>query len=153
MSHPALQYAESTLGVHEIYQEGRTALEALQNATNNLVGSQAKRRWLDDQIENREMDLLIDERGRHPDHSEAAFQRHLKEVYHTDDDLRSMREERAALAAVIFAAEAAVDSCKQTIKFTSARMEELGGYLNYLAAVKNAEAQMPLSPVQAPVQE
>jgi hypothetical protein len=153
MSHPALQYAESTLGVHEVYQEGRDALERLELALNTLDEAQDKRRALDEQIAAREMDLLIEERGKHPDHSEAAFTRHLKEVHYKDDLLKALRGERATAAGVVSGSELDVDFYRMRVKFTSARMEELGGYFNYLAAVKNAEAQMPLSPVQGLAQE
>ena len=151
MSHPALQYAEVTLGVHAIYEEGRDTLERLELAINTLDDAQDTRRALDEQIANREMDLLIEERGKHPDHSEAAFTRHLKEVQYKDASLKDLRGKRAVAAGVVSGSELDVDFYRLRLKFTSARMEQLGGYLHYLGAVKNAEAAMPLSPAPTTV--
>lgn len=146
MSHPAIAYAESTLGVHQVWEDANEINDQIVQTTTKLIEALAKRRSLDDRIESREMDLLIEERGKHPDHSEAAFQRHLKEVHHRDSELQSLRSERAAVASVVQAAELTAESLRAQVKLLSARMEELGGYLAYLAAVKNAEVFEPLSP-------
>ena len=146
MPHPAIDYAETVVGVHTVWQEAQQCQERLDTATNTAVGAQAKRRFLDEQIENREMDLLIEERGKHPDHTEAAFTRHLKVVQHSDEELKRLKAERSAVAMAAIGADSAVDHERAVLRMLSARMEQQGGYFAYLAACKNAEASMPPSP-------
>lgn len=138
-THPALAYAEVQLGVHKVYDEALQAASELDERLGDLDKAQDLRRALDQEIENLEMDLLIEERGKHPDHSEAAFARHLKEVHHKHDGLKMLKYKRNAAAGECAGAELDIDFIKSRIRIATARMEQLGGYLHYLAAVKQAE--------------
>lgn len=144
--HPALAYAEVTLGVHQVYEEANALLEEIDSIGNSLVGVTTRRRNLDEMIEAREMDLVIEHRGHHPGMSEAAFTRHMKEVHHKDADLARLRAERAEASSTATAVEFNLKFVESKLKVKVARMEELGGYLHYLGAVKNAEVPPPLSP-------
>jgi hypothetical protein len=139
MGNPALDYAENTLGVHKVYKEAEALTKQLDERVTELDAAIDARRTLDDRIEDRLMDLLIDERGKHPDHSEAAFTRHLKEVQHKDETLRKLRVDRNAAAGEASGLELDVDYIKYQLRVKVGRMEELGGYFNFLAACKNAE--------------
>lgn len=135
----ALEYAEKRLGVHQVHAEAQALLEELNESLNALDSAIDTRRALDERISNYEMDLLIEERGKHPDHSEAAFQRHLKEVTHKDETLKRLRSQRNAKAGEASGLELDIEYTKYRLKVKVARMEELAGYFQFLAAVKNAE--------------
>lgn len=141
---PALQYAENHLGVHKVHEEAEALLAELDEAMNALDSATDARRSLDESISNYEMDLLIEERGKHPDHSEAAFQRHLKEVQHKDQTLQQMRSKRNAKAGEATGLELDIEHLKYRLKTKNARMHELGGYFQFLAAVKNADRDRAL---------
>lgn len=141
---PALDYAESFLGVHRVQEEADTLLIELDALMTELDATIDKRRELDERLSNAEMDLLIEERGKHPDHSEAAFSRHLKEVTHKNESLRRLRQDRNAKSGIVTGLELDIDHVKWRLKVKIARMEELGGYFQYLAAVKNADRDRSL---------
>lgn len=135
---PALDYAENTLGVHKVHEEADELLVKLDQQMTELDEHQDARRALDEQISNREMDVLIEERGKHASMSEAAFGRHLKEVQHKDEQLRKLKSDRGLQAGLAAGLEFDIEYTKARLKVKVARMEQLGGYFNYLAAVKNA---------------
>lgn len=136
---PALDYAENVLGVHKVSEEANKLLMDLDEFTGMVDQAIDKRRTLDDAVEARKMDLLIEERGQHADLSQAAMDKRLKERYHTDGTLRTLRNAHAAAAAEASGLELDIEVLKYRIKVKVARMEELSGYFNFLAAVKNAE--------------
>ena len=141
-THPALAYAENELGVHQVYKEAQEASLALDELMSDLDKAQDLRRTLDAKIEDMEMDLLIEERSKHPDHSEAAFSRHLKEVQHKNQPLKDLKSQRNAAAGEVSGLELDITYTKARITLLSARMTELGGYLNYLAVVKDVESRV-----------
>lgn len=143
----ALDYAENTLGVHQVHNEANELLEKLDESLDALDQAQDARRALDEQIDDRQMDLLIAERGKHADMSQAGMDRHLKEVYHKDETLRRLKQDRNSKAGEASGLELDIEFIKARLKVKVGRMEELGGYFQYLAAVKNAEASAP--PAQA----
>jgi len=138
VTHPALAYAES-LGIHAVYDEALAFEAELDETLTALDKAQDERRSLDEQIDSREMDLLISERGKHPDHSEAAFSRHLKEVHHKDETLKMLKLKRNMKAGEVSGHELDKEFLKARIHVRASRLVSLGGYFEYLAAVKNAE--------------
>lgn len=135
----ALEYAEGHLGVHRVHGEAESLLAEMDEALSALDSAIDARRTLDDQIEDRQMTLLIEERGKAADISQAAMDRRLKELYHKDEMLRRLRMERNAKAGEASGLELDIEHMKYRLKVKVARMQELGGYFQYLAAVKNAE--------------
>lgn len=135
----ALDYAENQLGVHQVHQDAETAINELDVLMGKLDRAIDSRRVLDEQIEDQQMNLLIQERGKASEISQAAMDRRLKEVYHKDEVLRNLRATRATLTAEISGLELDIELMKYRLKVKVARMEELGGYFQFLAAVKNAE--------------
>lgn len=135
---PALAYAEDQLGVHHVYEEAQGVQSDLDEALSALDKAQDARRELDHKIEDYEMDILVKERGKHPDHSEAAFQRHLKEVLHKDEHLKRLKSERNAKAGECTGIDLDISYLKARVTILSARMIELGGYFQYLAVTKQA---------------
>ena len=134
----AISYAENKLGVHAVYEE----CIALEGELDSLLGrfdsAVDMRKELDEQIEDREMELLIAERGKAADISQAAMDRRLKEVQHKDQLLRDLKAQRRQKAAEASGLELDIDLTKVRLRVRAARLEELAGYFNYLAAVKNA---------------
>lgn len=142
---PALEYAENTLGVHRVQEEADALLAELDSAMSELDEAIDARRTLDEKISDAEMDILIAERGKHADMSQAGMDRHLKEVYHKDESLRRLRMERNAKAGLATGLELDIEYTKYRLKVKVARMEELGGYFRYLASVKDAETAVRTS--------
>lgn len=139
MANPALQYAEVTLGVHTCYEKAEAAHKELDEIVLELDKAQDEKRYLTDQLADKEMDLLIAERGKHADMSGAELERHMKIVKHKDTDLIQLRQRLLAVGGRVNGLEYDADVQKQSIKIQTARMEELGGYFRYLAAIKEAE--------------
>lgn len=136
----ALHYAETNLGVHKVYEEAQTARNKLKLVLDEIVKARSKKRDLESQLVDREMVLVSEERGKHPDFSATAMEAHMRRVKNDDDDCRELREMIASTASSIDRGEAAKVMAEVDIKIAASRLEELGGYLQYLAAVKNAQA-------------
>jgi len=136
---PALAYAEDVLGVHHVYEEAEGVRIDLDEALTALDKAQDERRNFDQQIEDREMELLIEERGKHPDHSEAAFSRHLKEVLFKNEQLKKLKLMRNAKSGECTGHDIDITYLKVRVTILSARMHELGGYFQYLAVTKQAQ--------------
>jgi hypothetical protein len=137
--HPAIDYAQIQLGVHTVFDEANTLDALLNDHLTALDKAQDERRNLDLAIEDREMDLLIEERGKHADMSEAAMDRHLRMVRHGDADLKKLKLQRNAKAGECSGIELDIEYTKSRLRTMTARMTELGGYFQYLAACKLAE--------------
>lgn len=135
---PALAYAEDVLGVHNVYEEVQGAQLELDEALTALDKAQDERRDFDHQIEDYEMNVLISERGKHGDMSEAGMTRHLKEVLFKDTDLKILKQKRNSKAGECSGIELDITYAKHRIQILTARMIELGGYFNYLAVTKQA---------------
>lgn len=140
-THPALAYAEGTLGVHEVYEEALALNSELDQLLNNKDTALDEKRTIDDQYVDREMEILIEERGKHPDHSQAAMDRHLKEVFHNDEDLKRLRLLKNAKAAEVSGIDLDIEYNKARRAVAVARMNELAGYFQYLAASKYGEIE------------
>jgi len=136
----AVQYAEQELGVHKVYEEANAFLADLDMQMTALDAVLDTRRTLDEKISDYEMDLAIEERGKHADHSEAAFARHLKEVLHKDQTLRDLKQERNTAASKASGLELDIEHTKYKIKVRVARMEELNGLLQFYGVAKLTEA-------------
>lgn len=139
MGNAALTYAENVLGVHACYERASAAQKELDEIVTDLDKAQDERRILADAINDREIDLLIAEQGKHPDHSVTALERHMKVVKHKDPHLAELRKQLSSKTSQVNGLEYDLDVQKVIVKMESARMEELGGYFRYLAAIKEAE--------------
>ena len=134
----ALAYAEKELGVHTVYEEARQARQFLESTLNMLRERRESRREEEARIESREMDIVADERGKHAGMSEAAMARHLKVVFHNDGYLRQLRTNLRELQDSIEGLEYDKVMAEVDIKIAVSRLQELGGYLQYLAAIKQS---------------
>lgn len=137
----SLKYAEEKLGVNEVY-ESTTALRAeLEEVGNDLVALRDRKRDLDSKLTDREVLLGIEERGVHPDFSATAMEAHMKRVKNNDDEHREIREQIQFVLRGIDTAEFKRSLIEVDIKIAVSRLQELGGYFQFLAAIKN-QAQL-----------
>ena len=135
-SRRAVHYAETKLAVNDIYKEAVTARNGLDQCLDKLAELRDVKRSYENSILDREMDLSADERSKHPDMSDAAMGRHLKIIYHRDSVLTEARSRLDRLSSDLEGLEFDKSILDTDIKIAVARMNELGGYLGFLAAVK-----------------
>lgn len=138
MSAKALKYAEEQLGVHQVWENVQTYIQDLDGALAELDKAQDRRRELDERYADREVCLIDEMRGVHPNMSDTRFKSEFKGWERSDSTLREIRIELNKVRSEIQGLEYDVDLLRLRIKAGSARLEELGGYLHYLAAVKSA---------------
>jgi chromosome segregation ATPase len=134
----ALEYARNELRVDDVYKESRTILTQYDECLTALSEARDKKRDLDDAIDARKMEIIGDERAKHADMSEAAMDRHLRQVYRVDTRLIELKEQQRQAAGDVDGCEMDKLVHEQELKTLQARMTELGGYLNYLAAARLA---------------
>lgn len=135
----ALEYAERTLGVHTVHEEALAARQQLDDTLTKLAEVRDRQRDIELKVSDREMEVTIDQRGKHPDMAVTRWDKHIKESFRDDDDLRALREQLYAVRSDIEGYEFDVKIHETTIRIATARMTELGGYLIYLAEVKRSK--------------
>jgi chromosome segregation ATPase len=137
MSNKALVYAEVTLGVHEVWENVQSELADLDTLLTELDKAQDLRRELDEKYADREVELTSEMRGIHVSYSDTRFKSEWKTWERTDKVLTELRGELNKIHSIIQGLEYERSLITLKIKAGSSRLEELGGYLHYLAAVKN----------------
>lgn len=142
----ALQYAERDLGVHAVYEGARTTRDNLDSVFTELAGLKDARRLQEASIQEREMAIVADERGKHPDQSAAWMERHLKLAFGTDPELIGHRHNLSQILGDIEGREYDARIQEIDLKVAIARMNELGGYLNYLSVVKASVGRSTTTP-------
>lgn len=130
----AVSYAETKLGVHDVYQEAITARDKLDECLTLLADLRDSKRTLEDTILDREMELSADERSKHADASDAWLGRHLKVVFRQDTFLMETRGTLNNISSDLEGKEYDRSMIEIDLKIAIARMLELNGYLQYLAA-------------------
>lgn len=133
----AVQYAQDTLGVHDVHNEANAALAALGAAQNTLNAATSEIRSLHEALADRETDLTMAERASNADMSQTAFDKYIKQVVQKDRDHADLRDTLVAAQNRRDDAEAQVRQAEMRIRIATARMEELGGLLAFYAAAKS----------------
>jgi hypothetical protein len=134
----ALQYAEVTLGVHKTWERVQQLLEDLDSTLADLDKAQDRKRDLNEKFADREVELIDEMRTVHVSMSDTRFQGEMKMWKRQDKKLMAVQADINKVLSEIQGLEYDADLMKLRIKAGSARLEELGGYLHYLAAVKSA---------------
>lgn len=145
MKPKALAYAEDGLGVHRVWVNSEELVLKVQELYKTQASLEGNTRYLSTQIERRRGDLLMRVTEAHPDLSVAAHERHMRIVYGTDDELRTMVDSLNAEMGARDAIAAEIRGIETNLKAHVARMNELGGYFEYLSAAKNAQLQLVTS--------
>lgn len=132
-------YAEEDLGVHSILVGVIDAREKLDKEILSVLSdARDQKRKAEQDLDDRETELLIDERGKHSDMSATALREHMKVVLFKDAEWKRLRDLVRSLNDTIDGAEVDRKLRERDIEIGCARMYELGGYLYYLGAVKQA---------------
>lgn len=134
----AIKYAEETLGVHHVYHQAMQCKGDLEQCLDKLAEARSAKRDLEFRLQDKEMLLAVEERAKHPDMAVTRMEAHLKEVKSNDDDVREYRELIMGQTSLIEALEHDKLLYENEIRISVARLTELGGYLNYLAAVRQS---------------
>lgn len=135
----ALRYAEEQLEVNKVYEGVLESRNKLDSVLTELGDLRDKKRAIQAALQDKEMLLSADEWSTHPDMSAARMEKHIKVVYSNDDEIREMREGLAKVSGDIEGLEFDRDIHETDIRIAVARLHELGGYLSYLAAIKQGE--------------
>lgn len=138
MSAKALKYAEEVLGVHKDYEIACGQLESLDETLSDLDKAQDRRRQLEEDYADREVELVNEMRGVHPQMSDTRFKSEFKGWERVDTKLRELRIELNKVRSELQGIEIDAEMTRARIRVSCSRMEQLGGYLHYLAAVKTA---------------
>jgi len=134
-------YAEDTLGVHTVYSDAQDVHEELDKNL-GIYATQAKRiRQANDAIDQREFDLAGELKAEDPSLSIEGMKRAIKDAHRTDETLNKMRKVLYDAQGKQEDAYAESETCKYRLRVLSARMNELGGLLAFLAAAKSAAAR------------
>ena len=136
--HKALAYAEDQLGVHRTWTNCEAITVALADLYNTQAGFEAETRKLDYQIKDRRERLLVEQSANNPDATPTAFERHMRLVYAQDAELAALEMSRLDAMARRDVVTGQIRANETNHKGHVARLNELGGYLNYLAQVRAA---------------
>jgi len=148
MSARALKYAEDTLGVHRVYETASEQLVVLDELLSDLDKAQDRRRQLEDDYADREVELIGEMRGVHPSFSDTKFKSEMKIWEREDTRLREVRVELSKVRSELQGLDIDLEMARMRIRVNCSRMEQLGGYLRYLAEVKagaRTQAEKPIS--------
>lgn len=136
----AIGYAEDVLGVHTTYAEARSVIAQLREAYEELTLAKAERRTLVLSAQEYETEVVEEVYRTSSDASVSAIERSIKRVIANDDFLIRNREEQSSMTSRVDAAEHRVRVLTAESQVLAARINEIGGYLNFLAAAKLAHA-------------
>lgn len=134
-------YAEQELGVHKVYEDALAAQVELDALAASLDEANDSRRYLLDMIADREVELLDDERAKHASQSATWLKEHMKSAERKDAKLTELRGKMMEIDSTRQGLDYDYEVCKSKLRLLEARMNQLGGYLNYLAAVKQASTE------------
>lgn len=135
----AVEYAEQTLKVHALWDEAQKAQADLDNLASELDKAQDQKRALAEKILDRETELLEEEQGKHEKQSATWLKEHMVVQKRKDPVLKDLREKHFAEASTLSGLEYDWDVKKTQCRLLEARLLQMGGYLNFLAAAKQAE--------------
>lgn len=135
----ALSYAEDSLGVHRTWTESQAVTARLQDLYRERSGYESETRSLDNQVDQRKNDILREVHLNNNGSSEAALTRLYRLACAEDERLASIQDVRLEAMSRRDTASAEIYGAEQNHKAYVARLRELGGYFEYLAAVKQSE--------------
>ena len=134
----ALKYAEDQLGVNQVYADALKSRMNLVSTLALLASARDRKRDLDFRLHDTEMMVAADEYGKHPDMAQTRMDKHLKQALSNTDDWRELREQLSSVTGEIETLEYERVNIEADIKIAVSRMNELGGYFQYLAEIKRA---------------
>ena len=136
-----VQYAEDVLNVHGVFDEAESVYIRYTTALDAHTDNVAAVRTLREGLADAEAEVSVRERAANPDQSVTAFEKHLKDVLRNDSEVRKIRHNLMEAQYAADQSEADIKRHDGKLKMLAARMEELGGLLNYFAATKMAASK------------
>lgn len=138
-----VKYAEDELGVHDVQTRAERALKDFGEWSIAEADHAARVRDCKDDVDDHQAVATAEQRGKHADLSNADFDRSLRRFLATDVGLAELRSKLRKAQHDHDEATAERRHAEHTIEALAARMIELGGLLNFYAAVKAAGSQPP----------
>ena len=135
----AVTYAETELGIHQCFEDAKQAVLDSTHLGNLIVVEREKIRDLESQIAYREIEVADLEWTKHPDMAVTRMDKHVKGAQLKDDKLQGLHEQLRSAKNRVEEWELSRASYDAAVKVYTARMIELGGYLQYLAAAKTSQ--------------
>lgn len=136
----AVGYATKQLGFQTVYDESVEAEGTLAQALEEVRLWADKKRNIAELILDRQADLATEERANKAELSATAFEAHMKIAIRQDRNLKELRADLASAAIRHEEAEHKAREAELVIRTRTARMTELGGYFQYLAATALLQA-------------
>lgn len=136
-----IKYAEQELGVHQAYERAQAARQRFAKFAVTLNEANTAIRHIHEMMDDREQELVAEQRAANPEMSATAFKEHMKEVVHADESMKDFRKDLMDKQDSRDAAEISVEAAKYAMRVEAARLNELGGLLNFYAATKYATTQ------------
>jgi hypothetical protein len=135
----AVTYAEVELGVHEAWNEALRALNEARVYGDTIVNYRDKIRDLESRIAYREVVIVDEEWSKHPEMAVTRMDKHVKAAQLKDPELQELHTDLRNIKRLLDESELVKSGYESLVRIESARMIELGGYLQYLAAAKTAQ--------------
>lgn len=132
----ALDYAEDKLGVHSVYETAQKARNDLDTILTSLSEARDTKREVELRLSDAEMEVANDEWAKHSDMAVTRMEKHLKVALTNNDAVRELREQHVKAVNDIDGLEYDKLMAETDIRIAVARLQELGGYLQYLAVIK-----------------
>lgn len=145
MTTGAVYYAEHELGVHRVETETKEARARLEGIQRELASVRDQKRRLEAALSSVELDVLTEERGKHPSQSATWLKDHLKMELRKRPAWLETQEAMLKVTHRIDSLEMDRSLATRDIEIGTGRMHELAGYFHYLAAVRMAELAKPAS--------
>lgn len=133
--------------MHSAHTAAQDAAAEAERLRRNLALERRVKADMEERYRDAELEFISDQRGNHADLSQTAWEKLAKELVHKEPDLRKLRGQLADKALELEATEASVRKAQTDCDIAVARLHELGGYLAYLAAIKQASLLPPAVPV------
>lgn len=136
-----VNYAETQLEVHAVYEDCIAAQERLDKIHEGILSVKHSKTWAEESLKDAEAQFTIEQRAEFRELSQAAFDKQLKTSMRLDTNLKQLRQDIINYETNLATIEQQARSHESQIRILTARMNELSGYLVYLAALKNAQIQ------------
>lgn len=135
-----IAYAEDTLGVHAVHTDAESVAKEIEGVLLNVNAHRNAVRRHDERIEVREYEIAVEVKSESTDSklSMAALERAVKDRLMNDDVWVQAKAARTEDAEALSRLEVELRALELRHRTLVARLQELGGYFQYLAACKNA---------------
>lgn len=138
-----VQYAETQLGVHTVYAEAQSEYAAYVAAADRLEDAEQAIRHTAAMHDDRQA-VLVAEHGPATAAltTQAARKAHMQSVFDADPEIKDLEDRLSTLNADKRLAQRDMSVNKMGLELRIARMQELGGLLQFYAVAKAAQPEV-----------